>query len=237
MIDVEKASVCSRRILANAPLASICLVNESTLAVGDDDGHVYVVDARDKLKCVWEKDLCVDYISDLLHLAHRKSIVASSGDGRLSVLDLRKYKITETSDSLDEEIKCLEKLGTDGIIAATDCGSLTVYEWGQVGAFKNRSYTHACSINDILQLQGKDYITAGDDGLIRQIEIGQPSNDRIIAKLDDSVERISLVGPAVASITCGPDVYLHAIALHTQGTDADKDEDIHSAEASFFDAL
>lgn len=237
MIDVGKASVCGRRILGNAPLSSICLINENALAIGDDDGRVYIVDTRDKLRCAWEKDLGVDYVSDLLHLAHRKSVVASSGDGRLSVLDLRKCKVIEASDSLDEEIKCLEKLGADGIIAATDCGSLAVYEWGKIDSFKNRSYIHACSINDILQLQGKDYITAGDDGLIRQFEISQPSNSRVIAKLDDSVERICLAGAAVASTTCGSDVYLHAIAVHAQEASADKDERAHSAEASFFDAL
>jgi hypothetical protein len=48
-----------------------------------------------------------DQVSDMLYLIYRKTLICSSGDGTLLVIDTKKNKIISHTESLDDEITCL----------------------------------------------------------------------------------------------------------------------------------
>lgn len=48
-----------------------------------------------------------DQVSDMIYLIYRKTLICSSGDGSLLVIDTKKNKIISRTESLDDEITCL----------------------------------------------------------------------------------------------------------------------------------
>ncbi|CAK8537259.1 unnamed protein product [Lathyrus sativus] len=91
--DVETGSTIAR--LDNAHEAAINrLINltESTVASGDDDGCIKVWDTRER-SCCNSFEVHEDYISDITFASDAMKLLATSGDGTLSVCSLRRNKV------------------------------------------------------------------------------------------------------------------------------------------------
>lgn len=98
--------------------------DDKFLAVGNDDGDVKVLKMLNifKLYILFVKIIDItnlespvvasfdnfdDQVSDMLYLMYRKTLICSSGDGTLLVIDTKKNKIVSHTESLDDEITCL----------------------------------------------------------------------------------------------------------------------------------
>jgi hypothetical protein len=49
-----------------------------------------------------------DYISDFADSLQKNTLLATSGDGRLVAIDLRKKGLEEKSDQMESELLCVE---------------------------------------------------------------------------------------------------------------------------------
>ncbi|EAU84048.2 hypothetical protein CC1G_06910 [Coprinopsis cinerea okayama7 len=94
------------------------------VATGDDDGTVKLWDPRkrDSVKTYTQH---FDYISDFLWLDDKKQLVATSGDGTLSVMDVRAKEPKVVAQSEDQEDDLLSIVAIKS--SANKCGFRSVH--------------------------------------------------------------------------------------------------------------
>ncbi|KAG6743165.1 hypothetical protein POTOM_054111 [Populus tomentosa] len=102
--DLETGSPIAR--LENAhedAIFSLINLTESTVATGDDQGCVKVWDTRQR-SCCNSFNVHDDYVSDMTFASDSMKLLSTSGDGTLSVCNLRTNKIQSQSEFSEEEL-------------------------------------------------------------------------------------------------------------------------------------
>ncbi|CAH2059452.1 unnamed protein product, partial [Thlaspi arvense] len=129
--DVETGATVAR--LENAhedAVNTLITVTETTIASGDDKGCVKIWDTRQR-SCSHEFNVHEDYISDMTFASDSMKLVATSGDGTLSVCNLRSNKIQSQSEfSEDELLSVVIMKNGRKVICGTQNGILMLYSWG-----------------------------------------------------------------------------------------------------------
>ena len=195
---------------------------------GDDEGVVRLWDVRlccgdsknnsDKGKSAFDGLLslpkgCVasfhehkDYISGFETDAAGNTLIVTSADGTLSVIDLRKnggndnapkgttapvkshvksgafHLIRQSDDQEDELLSvCLMK-GGKKVICGTQNGVLNVWSWGTWGDISDRFPGHPQSIDAILKVDEDTILTGSSDGVVRVMQVHP---DRLLGVLGD----------------------------------------------------
>ncbi len=186
-----------------AEISSFCLLPSEedseyiSAAVGDDNGNVYIVKLdRNNLKCKVETIFQEqnDSITKLYYHQYRKTLLASSADGTLLVIDRKKNKIIAHTSSLDDDILSMSVDAHDNVICSTGLGAIVRYKWGYWGKISSRlkpSFHSSSSINSIcLSVAHPDLLVTGTvDGIVRSVSlIPELSLMNPITTLDDSVE-------------------------------------------------
>jgi WD40 repeat protein len=162
--------VCVCACVCSAAINALHVVNEKTLASGDDDGVVKVWDVRTQ-RCVAEYDEHADYVSTIRTCEQHNELVAASGDGTLSIMDWRNKKI-ELSYQLEDEPLSLAiiKRGTR-VVCGTQEGALGIYTWGKWDDVTDRMLGHPASVDCIIKLGEDTVVTGSSDGFIRLVDI------------------------------------------------------------------
>ncbi|KAJ6867313.1 WD repeat-containing protein 55-like [Populus alba x Populus x berolinensis] len=171
--DLETGSPIAR--LENAhedAIFSLINLTESTVATGDDQGCVKVWDTRQR-SCCNSFNVHDDYVSDMTFASDSMKLLSTSGDGTLSVCNLRTNKIQSQSEFSEEELLSvvIMKNGRK-VICGTQNGTLLLYSWG---FFKDCSDRFTAlspnSIDSLLKLDEDRVITGSENGLISLIGI------------------------------------------------------------------
>jgi hypothetical protein len=132
-----------------------------------------------------------DYISgfEVDNLGH--TLLASSADGKLTVLDIRKgpksgnqksttseetqrgpFDLLRQSDPQDDELLSICKLKHGKkIVCGTGEGVLNVWSWGTWGDISDRFPGHPQSIDALLKVDEDTIITGSSDGVLRLVQI------------------------------------------------------------------
>jgi WD repeat-containing protein 55 len=123
-----------------------------------------------------------DVITDLMCVAEKATLLATSGDGTLASYDLRKMKINGRSRKSEDEMlsMCLLK-GGNAVVTGTQEGVLLVWKWGRWNTqapdwdeyldAPERFRGHPQSIDALLAVDDDTIITGSSDGLIRLLTI------------------------------------------------------------------
>ncbi|XP_050203830.1 WD repeat-containing protein 55 [Mercurialis annua] len=171
--DVETGSVIGR--VENAHEDSIfSLINltESTIATGDDQGCIKVWDTRQR-SCSNTFNAHEDYVSDMTFASDSMKLLGTSGDGTLSVCNLRSNKVQTRSEFSEEELLSvvIMKNGRK-VICGSESGTLLLYSWG---FFKDCSDRFVAlspnSVDALLKLDEDRVITGSENGLISLVGI------------------------------------------------------------------
>ncbi|KAG6816790.1 WD repeat-containing protein jip5 [Tephrocybe sp. NHM501043] len=180
----------------------------SLLSTGDDDGVIKLWDPRQK-ECTRKYTHHFDYITDFLWLEDKKQLVATSGDGSLSVIDVRSKKTEPFAHSEDQEDELLSIVAIKGatkVVVGTQIGILSIFNrsagWGDC---VDRVPGHPHSIDALCNLPpdlaGVDtastILTGSSDGFVRAVQILPTKLLGVVADHGDwPVERISIGGGA-----------------------------------------
>ncbi|XP_028185772.1 WD repeat-containing protein 55-like isoform X2 [Glycine soja] len=133
--DVETGSTIARLDDAHeAAVNRLINLTESTVASGDDEGCIKVWDTRER-SCCNSFNAHEDYISDMTFVSDAMKLLATSGDGTLSVCNLRRNKVQAQSEFSEDELLSvvLMKLDEDRIITGSENGIINL-----VGILPNR---------------------------------------------------------------------------------------------------
>jgi len=168
-IDLNQGKITWGQGKAHESGINCMVIKESNIYTGDEDGRVKVWDDKSK-KCIWSFAENSDYISDFAYKNHM--LLCPSGDGTLSIFDLRKGKLDAMSDNMEDELLSitLVRNGTK-VICGTQGGILDIFSWGNWGDISDRFPGHPESIDTIVPINENIICTGSSDGLIRVVNI------------------------------------------------------------------
>lgn len=109
--------------------------------------------------------------SSMYH-ADTKTLLATGGDGFLSVYDMRRRAMHAVSDNMEDELLSvvLVKHGQK-VITGTQEGVLYIFSWGNWGDCTDRFPGHPESVETMLVIDEETICTGSSDGLIRIVSI------------------------------------------------------------------
>lgn len=184
----------------------------SSIFLGNDDGDIF--------ECCLENSIIrvlkfyshhSDLITGLVILPNKKVLLASSGDGILSVIDLKKGKVMAESKNFEEEISHLSQLNSLYCIS-TGGGSIKFFKWNYWGApcdsLKEGEHDNA-AINTFDTIPSKNILISGcEEGIIRLIRVlpekaGSCASLKLLSVENESIEKlICLENGTIIFITC-----------------------------------
>ncbi|GAB4847647.1 WD domain repeat-containing protein 55 [Ancistrocladus abbreviatus] len=171
--DVETGSAIARLEDAHpAPINRIINLTESSIASGDDEGCIKVWDTRQR-SCCNSFNAHEEYISDITFASDSMKLLATSGDGTLSVCNLRRNKVQAQSEfSEDELLSVVIMKNGRKVICGTQTGTLLLYSWGFFRDCSDR-FIELCPnpVDALLKLDEDRVITGSYNGLISLVNI------------------------------------------------------------------
>lgn len=171
--DIETGSEIVRLENSHgAAVNRIVNLTESTIASGDDEGCIKVWDTRQR-SCSSSFNAHEEYISDITFAADSMKLLATSGDGSLSVCNLRSSKIQTRSEFSEEELLSVVVMKNGRkVICGTQSGTLLLYSWGFFKDCSDRFVDLSPnSIDALLKLDEDRVITGCENGLISLVGI------------------------------------------------------------------
>jgi len=211
------------------------------LCTGDDDGVVKLWDTRQQ-DTVRTYNHHFDFISDFLWLEDKRQVVATSGDGTLSVMDTRSTKTTPVAHSEDQEDELLSIVPIrdgDKYVVGTQMGILSIFNrssgWGDC-VDRVPGHPHSvealCTLPSSFATSQSTILTGSSDGLLRVVQLFPTKLVGAIADHGEfPIERIAVdmdgEGRWVGSV--GHDEALHLTDLQEVLQD-DSDEEEEEAE-------
>ncbi|KAF7329839.1 Protein monoubiquitination-related protein [Mycena kentingensis (nom. inval.)] len=213
-IDTTTGEVVDTRAAAHEdPINRIKHALPWLFASGDDSGVIKLWDPRQSAATRTYKQH-FDYISDFLWLPDKHHLLATSGDGTLSVMDVRSNKTVPLAQSEDQEDELLAATTIKGgakIVVGTQLGILSVFNRSKgYGDCVDRVPGHPSSIDALCSLPA-DFIasssspgmentvlTGSSDGLVRAVRILPTQLVGVVADHGElPVERIAVGGGGV----------------------------------------
>lgn len=148
-------------------ISAMHLISDNFIASGCEGGIVKVWDMRTFSKAA-ELSPRKDYISSLTTGSQKSHLLATSGDGVLSVFNWRKNAIVKESDQLDDELLCLDIIkGGKKVICGSATGVLNIYSWGEWGDISDRYPTEHSEVESICTVSDDIVCIGTDDGKIQ----------------------------------------------------------------------
>ncbi|CAG8546112.1 5238_t:CDS:2, partial [Acaulospora morrowiae] len=172
VIDLETGEILVSKSGAHEkPINRILRLNENALATGDDDGYIKIWDTRTGGELMEYSDH-QDFISDFAFRAETKNLIATSGDGTLSVYDIRRPNFIAMSDNQDDELLSVVIIKDNRkVVAGTQSGVLNLFSWGEWEDCNDRFIGHPSSIDTIVKINEDMICTGSSDGIVRVIGI------------------------------------------------------------------
>jgi len=191
MIDLNTGQITWHQPRAHDNAINCMLLADKNVFTGDDNGIVQVWDWRQKTstKTFAENE---DFISDMV--LNNNELLCPSGDGTLSVFDLRKGVLEAMSDNMEDELLSIAivKHGQK-VVCGSQGGVVNIFKYGYWGDVNDRFPGHPESIDAIVKITENIIITGSTDGLIRVVSILPNKLIGVIGEHEDfPIERLKI---------------------------------------------
>ncbi|KAF7292875.1 Protein monoubiquitination-related protein [Mycena indigotica] len=222
-IDTASGQLAETRATAHEdPINRIKHVMPWLIASGDDSGVIKLWDPRQPTEIRTHKQH-FDYISDFLWLPDKHHLLATSGDGTLSVMDVRSKKSTPFAQSEDQEDELLAATTIRGgtkIVVGTQLGILSIFNRSSgYGDCVDRVPGHPSSIDALCSLppafiasssspgMENTVLTGSSDGLVRAVQVLPTKLVGVVADHGElPVERLAVGGGGTDSDTAHEEI-------------------------------
>jgi WD40 repeat protein len=170
-IDIEtRRTVFDQKKAHKSPINTM-LLHENLIFSGDEDGVIKIWDQRqpEKVKEISEND---DFISAFAVNADRGTLLATSGDQTLTVVDFGGRKLLDRSEQQDDELMSVALI-KDGkkVVCGGSTGLLSVFTWDKWTDRSSVCSGHIESVDCIVPVDENTVITGCGDGIIRIVSI------------------------------------------------------------------
>ncbi|BBN03233.1 WD repeat-containing protein 55 [Marchantia polymorpha subsp. ruderalis] len=170
--DPETGQAAARLTDAHdAAINRIVNATETTVATGDDEGTIKIWDTRQN-SCVGTFDTHEDFIADMEYVPASHQLLGASGDGTLSLCNLRRMKVDAQSQFAEDELLSVVVVKNGRkVVCGSQEGILLIYSWGYFADCSDRFVGHPNSVDALLKLDEETLITGSSDGMIRVVSI------------------------------------------------------------------
>ncbi|EJU01342.1 WD40 repeat-like protein [Dacryopinax primogenitus] len=182
--SIEVIDTTTGKVLISKPGAHENSINRvlgtlpHQLATGDDEGVLRLWDTRTLSPTSASTHTYThhtDFISDLLWLEDKKHLVCTSGDGTLSVLDVRNKKAVPWAQSEDQEDELLSVVPIKGgskLVVGTQLGILHIFDRSKgYSDLVDRLPGHPSSVDALLPITDDVIATGSSDGMVRFVQV------------------------------------------------------------------
>eukprot|EP00965_Chrysotila_dentata_P248327 6208269-Pleurochrysis_carterae.AAC.4 len=147
--QLQQRDVATNKAVWKQPAAhgsainTLSLLDANGVGTADDDGGIKLWDLRDHSVAMTFKEH-TDYVSQMLFVPSRgPAIAATSGDGHLSVYDLRRGRLEALSDDMEDELLCAALVkGGKKLLCGMGEGVVGIFSWGNFGDINDRLIGH-----------------------------------------------------------------------------------------------
>ena len=166
--------------------------NAHLIGSGDDEGAVKLWDMRQR-NCAKHFSENEDFVSDMLYVENKHTLLVTrhtfffffffflslrsitlsfnpvySGDGSMTIYDIRKNEPLDRTDMLKDELLSLS-LMKDGksVVCGSQSGIVYTYRWDEWYDVAERFPGHPQSVDTIVKITEDLMVTGSSDGLIR----------------------------------------------------------------------
>ncbi|KAI5121586.1 hypothetical protein M0805_009457 [Coniferiporia weirii] len=197
-LDTATGAVTGMRLgIHQAPINRIKRLTSHLLSTGDDDGVVKLWDPRRPgPESVQTYTHHFDFISDFMWIEGKRQLVVTSGDGTLSVIDVRASKpkpnsnsksapttttptpFAHSEDQEDELLSLVPIRGGEKTVVGTQSGVLAIFNrssgWGDC-VDRVPGHPHSidalCTLPSSLPSSDSTILTGSSDGLLRAVQL------------------------------------------------------------------
>ncbi|KAJ7031656.1 WD40-repeat-containing domain protein [Mycena alexandri] len=213
-IDTVTGEIVETRAAAHDdPINRVKHLTPWLFATGDDNGVIKLWDPRQQDSIRTHRQH-FDYITDFLWLPDKHHLLATSGDGTLSVMDVRAKKTAPFAQSEDQEDELLAATTIKGgakVVVGTQLGILSIFNRSSgYGDCVDRVPGHPSSIDALCALPSaflestasfpgmeNTVLTGSADGLVRAVQVLPTRLIGVVADHGDlPVERLAVGGGA-----------------------------------------
>ncbi|KAI6145039.1 WD40-repeat-containing domain protein [Pisolithus tinctorius] len=180
-IDTSTGDVFdTRKDAHDSPINRTKHLLPNMFCTGDDDGVIKLWDPR-QLQEIRQYVHHFDFISDFLWLENKRQLISTSGDGTLSVIDVRGRKtepLAQSEDQEDELLSVVTIRNGSKVVVGTQLGILSIFNathgWGDC---VDRVPGHPQSIDALCRLPSSypsshsTILTGSSDGLMRVVQL------------------------------------------------------------------
>ncbi|XP_053096355.1 WD repeat-containing protein 55 isoform X2 [Pangasianodon hypophthalmus] len=167
IMDVVAGKLVKRIPKAHSkPINALLLVDENVVATGDDEGTLKVWDMRKSTSFMSLKHH-EDYISDIVADPAKRTLLTSSGDGTMGVINLKKRRFELLSEIQDGDLTSVSimKHGRKVVCGSSE-GMLYIFNWNGFGATSDRFALQAETVDCIVPITDSILCTGSMDGVI-----------------------------------------------------------------------
>ncbi|KAF7366632.1 Protein monoubiquitination-related protein [Mycena sanguinolenta] len=258
-LDTANGEIVETRVGAHDdPINRIKHVMPWLFATGDDNGVIKAGHSRTlhstllwdprQQQAIRAHKQHFDYITDLLWLPDKHHLLATSGDGTLSVMDVRSKKTTPFAQSEDQEDELLAATTIKGgakIVVGTQLGILSIFNRSSGYAdCVDRVPGHPSSIDALCSLppaflesaaapgMENTVLTGSSDGLVRAVQVLPTRLVGVVADHGElPVERLA-VGGGIRTLSLEDDTDEEEEAKGKAASDDEDEDDDGPAEGS-----
>ncbi|EFA86254.1 WD40 repeat-containing protein [Heterostelium album PN500] len=169
VIDVNTGSVLYTREEAHDDAINTLISKDFMVFTGDDEGTVKVWDMRQQnIVCEFQEH--ADYISDIITINDRH-VVATSGDGGLSIYNFVRRSLDDISEKTDNELLSVASLENDQtLVCGTQDGTILIFDIHNLETPK-KFVGHPQSVDSIVKVSNDSFLSGSSDGMIRYVGI------------------------------------------------------------------
>ncbi|KAF4077244.1 hypothetical protein AMELA_G00205810 [Ameiurus melas] len=208
IMDVVAGKLIKRIPKAHSkPINALLVVDENVVATGDDEGTLKVWDMRKSTSFMSLKHH-EDYISDIAADPAKRTLLTSSGDGTMGVINLKRRRFELLSEIQDGDLTSMSimKHGRKVVCGSSE-GMLYIFNWNGFGATSDRFALQAESVDCIVPITDSILCTASMDGVIRAVNI---LPNRVVGSVGQHI------GEPIEEIACSWDKRFLASCAHDQ---------------------
>jgi len=109
-----------------------------------------------------------DFVSDMVYLEDKHTLLVTSGDGSMTIYDIRKDEPLDRTDMLKDELLSLALMKNGkSVVCGSQSGILYNYRYGDWFDVPQRFPGHPQSVDTVVKITEDLMVTGSSDGLIR----------------------------------------------------------------------